>query len=81
MDLQSSAQAAIGAEIRRRLAWEEAELHRMCGEWVSGLEPVVARDRHGNLLGLTHDTDLGRVATVAIKARPYPGGAVGSFLR
>lgn len=71
----------LAAERRRRLAWEEAEVHRMCAAWVSGLEPTLARDRHGNLLGLTHDCDLGVVGTIAIQAAPYPGEALGGRLR
>jgi hypothetical protein len=77
---QTTLNAKMNAEIRRRMAWEESELHRMCSEWVSELMLVIARDQYGNMLGLTHDCDLGQVATVAIKARPYPGWKLGDLV-
>ena len=45
--------ASIDQAIARRAAAEEATIRALLGQWVSGLEPVIARDHAGGIKGLT----------------------------
>lgn len=44
---------AIADAVMRQRAWENAEVRRMLGEWVSGLDPAILLGPYGELLGLT----------------------------
>lgn len=64
---------ALNEIVRResiaRILRDEAEVKRMLGQWVSGLEPVLAFDRRGDLLGLTVATPVGTRAQIVVEAR------------
>lgn len=65
-------QAALATLIEDWNRWSEAEIVRMLGCWVSGLEPVLVFHA-GHLVGLTiADLPLNVVAPIVVRARPYP---------
>ena len=63
--------AAVIRSVHMQREWENAEVLRMLGEWVSGLEPaLLLDDRTGELRGLTIDGLLdGVIAPVVVPAR------------
>lgn len=60
---------ALGREMIRKLALDEALIRRMLGEWVSGLEPSVLYGPGYVIIGLTiAGLPLGVVAPVVVRA-------------
>lgn len=41
----------VAGMVGRQMALDDAELRRMLGRWVSGLEPEILRDERGMMLG------------------------------
>jgi hypothetical protein len=59
----------IAIEIsRRRRQEQEAEIRRLLGQWVSGLEPVICYGPGYELLGLGIAADIGRDQNIVLAA-------------
>lgn len=71
VNLDGPSTARVSEAFRRYQAMAEAELRRMLGEWVSGLEPCILLDDHGHMVGLTiAGVPEGVRAPVVVRARP-----------